>query len=404
MSGDTKGGSGFESDPECEEMRAMVLAFARRELAGPYGAAHAGFDADDFRRRWRLAGAQGLVGGAVPVEYGGSGLDAVASSAVMEALGQGTEDTGFAFSVAAHLFASLMPIVEFGTEEQKRTWLPALCSGERIAAHGITEPEAGSDALHLRTRAERKGDAYVLTGGKCFTTNAPVADVFVVQAATEPDGGFFGLTAFLVEAGTPGLAVGPVYDKVGLRGSPTADVHFDGCVVPASRVLGAEGAGASVFSASMKWERVCLFAVYLGAMRRILDSTIAHATAREQFGAPLGHFQAVSHRIVDMTLRLESARALLHRAAGQLARGCEDEIAPALAKLAVSEAAVQLGLDAVQVRGGLGMVAGEAETFLRDALPARVFSGTNEIQKNNIARALGLGNAPGGRRPGSRHR
>lgn len=382
----------FEFDADCEEMRAMVVAFAQRELVGREDAARTVFDPGDFRRRWRLAGAQGLVGGAVPLEYGGSGLDAVTSSAVMEALGYGTEDTGFAFSVAAHLFASLMPIVEFGTEEQKREWLPALCSGERIAAHGITEPEAGSDALNLRTRAERKGDEYVLQGSKCFTTNAPVADAFVVQAATEPNGGFFGLTAFIVEAGTPGLSVGPVYDKVGLRGSPTADVHFDGCVVPARQMLGAEGSGASVFSASMKWERVCLFAIYLGAMRRILESTIDYAGEREQFGSPIGGFQAVSHRIVDMTLRLESARLLLYKAAWGLARGSQDEIAPALAKLAVSEAAVQLGLDAVQVRGGLGMVEGEAATFLRDSLPSRVFSGTSEIQKNNIARALGLGN------------
>lgn len=388
----------FEFDADTEEMRAMVVAFARRELDGRKDAERTEFDAGDFRRRWRLAGAQGLVGGAVPLEYGGSGLNAVTSSVVMEALGYGTEDTGFAFSVAAHLFASAMPIVEFGTEEQKREWLPALCSGERIAAHGITEPEAGSDALNLRTRAERKGDAYVLQGSKCFTTNAPVADTFVVQAATEPNGGFFGLTAFIVEAGTPGLSVGPVYDKVGLRGSPTADVHFDACVVPARQMLGAEGSGASVFSASMKWERVCLFAIYLGAMRRILESTIEYAGEREQFGSPIGGFQAVSHRIVDMTVRLESARLLLYKAAWQLARGSQDEIAPALAKLAVSEAAVQLGLDAVQVRGGLGIVEGEAETFLRDALPARVFSGTSEIQKNNIARALGLGTNPRPRR------
>ncbi|WP_406175801.1 L-prolyl-[peptidyl-carrier protein] dehydrogenase [Streptomyces sp. NBC_00996] len=381
----------FEFDADTEEMRAMVVAFAQRELAGRRDAAHAVFDAGDFRRRWRLAGEQGLVGGAVPAEYGGSGLDAITSSAVMEALGYGSEDAGFAFSIAAHLFAALVPIVEFGTEEQKREWLPALSSGERIAAHCITESEAGSDALNLRTRAERKGDEYVLQGSKCFTTNAPVADVFVVQAATEPNGGFFGLTAFVVEAGTPGLSVGPTYGKVGLRGSPTADVHFDGCVVPARQVLGSEGAGASVFSASMKWERVCLFGIYLGAMQRVLESTIGYAGEREQFGSPIGGFQAVSHRLVDMTLRLESARLLLYKAAWGLARGSQDEIAPALAKLAVSEAAVQLGLDAVQVRGGLGVVEGEAETFLRDALPSRVFSGTSEIQKNNIARALGLG-------------
>lgn len=407
----------FDFDPDTEEMREMVVRFAQRELSSPgspTGSASpatedgtrrgAGFDSDEFRRRWLLAGKQGLVGGVVPSEYGGSDLDAVTAAAVMEALGYGSPDTGFAFSVAAHLFAALMPVVEFGTEEQKRRWLPSLCSGERIAAHGITEPEAGSDALNLRTRAERHGDHYVLDGGKCFTTNAPVADVFVVQAATDPAGGFFGLTAFVVEAGNPGLTVGPCYDKVGLRGSPMADVHFHECVVPAGDVLGAEGAGASVFSSSMKWERTCLFAAYLGAMRRVLESTIRYAGEREQFGVPIGSFQAVSHRVVDMTLRLETARLMLYKAAWGLAQGSEDEVAPALAKLAVSEAAVQLGLDAVQLRGALGMLDGEAETLLRDALPSRVFSGTNEIQKNNIARALGLGGSRrlSGRRPARR--
>lgn len=375
----------FDISPETEEMRDMVVRFAQRELAPP-----AAFDAVDFRRRWLAAGRQGLAGSSVPTAYGGSGLDAVSAAAMMEALGFGCEDTGFAFSIAAHLFAAVMPIVEFGTPEQKKTWLPALGSGERIAAHCITEPEAGSDALRLRTRATRDGDGYRLSGSKCFTTNAPVADLFIVQAATDPDGGFFGLTTFLVEAGTPGLSVGQRYEKVGLRGSPMADVHFDDCLVPDTQVLGAEGSGAAVFSCSMKWERTCLFAAYLGAMKRVLDSTVAHVRQREQFGTPIGAFQAVSHRVVDMMVRHESARLLLYKAARGLADGTGDEIGPALAKIAVSEAAVQLGLDAVQLRGALGILDGEAEALLRDALPARIFSGTNEIQKNNVARVLGL--------------
>jgi alkylation response protein AidB-like acyl-CoA dehydrogenase len=381
-------------------MRDMVLHFAHRDLSGagdPPGST--GWDAGDFRRRWQLAGKQGIVGATVPSRYGGSGLGAVAAAAMMEALGEGCPDTGFAFSVAAHLFAATMPIADFGTEEQRHRWLPALSSGERIAAHAITEPEAGSDALNLRMRATRRGDVYVLEGEKCFITNAPVADVFVVQASTRPGAGYFGLTTFLVEATTPGLTVGPPYSKVGLRGSPTGDVHFDGCEVPADHVLGVAGGGASVFSSSMAWERTCLFAAYLGAMRRVVESTKEYVNEREQFGAPVGSFQAVGHRIVDMTLRLEAARLLLYKAAWGLDRGDRDEVAPALAKLAVSEAAVRTGLDAVQLRGGLGVVDGEAETLLRDALPARIFSGTNEIQRNNIARALGLADR---RRPARR--
>ncbi|MEU1816325.1 L-prolyl-[peptidyl-carrier protein] dehydrogenase [Streptomyces roseifaciens] len=377
----------FDFDTETAEMRDMVVRFARRDL----GDGTAAYDPEEFRRRWQLAGKQGIVGASVPAAYGGSGLDAVTTAALMEALGYGCADQGFAFSVAAHLFAAVMPVTEFGTEEQKQRWLPPLASGEAIAAHAITEPHAGSDALNLQTRAVRQGDAYVIDGSKCFTTNSPVADVFVLQAATSPGGGFFGLTTFLVEADTPGLTVGPRYDKVGLRGSPMADVHLADCVVPAANVLGEEGAGASIFSSSMKWERTCLFATYAGAMQRVLESTVDYAREREQFGSAIGGFQAVSHRLVDMTIRLESARLLLYKAACGLAAGSDDEVAPALAKIAVSEAAVQLGLDAVQLRGALGILGGEAETFLRDALPSRIFSGTNEIQKNNAARALGLG-------------
>ncbi|MGW0705625.1 L-prolyl-[peptidyl-carrier protein] dehydrogenase [Streptomyces sp. NPDC002643] len=375
----------FDLDAETEEMRDTIASFARHKLTPPET-----FEPAEFRERWRLAGQQGVMGITVPTEYGGLGLDATTAAALMEALGYGCRDTGFAFSVAAHLFACVTPVVEFGTEEQKRRWLPALCSGERIAAHGVTEPGAGSDALSLATRAVRDGDHYVLNGGKCFTTNSPVADVFVIQATTRPDGGFFGLSSFLVEATTPGLSVGRPYGKVGLRGSPMADVHLEDVRVPADQMLGSEGSGASVFTASMRWERTCLFASYLGAMRRVLESTVEYARERRQFGTPIGGFQAVSHRIVDMTLRLESARLMLYKAAAGLHADSQDEIAPALAKLAVSEAAVQIGLDAVQVRGALGILDGEAETLLRDALPSRIFSGTNDIQKNNIARAMGL--------------
>ena len=382
----------FELDADTEEMARSVRHFAQNKLTGTPGQGH---DPDAFRRQWRTAAEHGLVATSVPTEYGGGGLDAITTTALVEAAGEGCADTGFVFSMAAHQFACLLPIADLGTEEQKRRWLPALCSGEHIAAHAITEPEAGSDALSLRTRAEIRDDgSYVLTGGKCFTTNAPVADVFLVQAATRPGGGIFGLTSFVVPAGTPGLSVGAPERKAGLCGSPMAEVHFDGCAIPADQVLGTRGGGAGVFTSSMNWERTCLFAAYLGAMKRVLDNTVHHVRTREQFGSPIGGFQAVAHRVVDMTLAYESARLLLYKAAAGLARGSDDTVAPALAKIAVSEAAVRIGLDAVQLRGALGVMEGEAETLLRDALPSRIFSGSNEIQRNNIARALGLGRRP----------
>ncbi len=381
------------ADTDVDELCRAVRGFAESKLSGT-PESHA-----DFRRRWRMTGQQGVLGACVPTSYGGAGLNATATSAVMEAFGYGCQDTGFAFSCAAHLFACLMPIVHFGTEEQKRRWLPALCSGEHVAAHAVTEPDAGSDALHLTTRAEHRGETFALSGTKCFATNAPIADVLLIQAATRAGGGFFGLSSFLVRADAPGVQVGQPYRKVGLHGSPTADIYLDECVVPASDLLGPEGAGAGVFSLSMRWERTCLFAIYLGAMRRVLDTTVQYARQREQFGVSIGSFQAISHRIVDMELRLRSARLLLQQAARGLDAGDEDDIAPALAKLAVSEAAVQCGMDAIQIRGALGVLDGEAERLLRDALPSRIFSGTNEIQRNNVARALGLGAPRPAQRP-----
>lgn len=376
----------FDLDPDLTEMAAAVSAFAANRLT-PVAPPQ---DLAEFRRRWRMLGEQGLTGMIVPTEYGGGGLDAVGAAALIEGLGYGCPDLGLTFSLAAHLFACLVPIMAFADREQQSRWLPGLAGGELIAAHAITEPEAGSDAFALRTTAVRHGEHFMLSGNKCFITNAAVADVFLVQCSTSARAGYFGLTSFLVPASTPGVRVGPPHAKVGLRGSPTADVWFDDCVLPAAAVLGEIGGGAGVFSSSMAWERTCLFAAYLGAMRRIIESTSQYVRERKQFGVAIGSFQAISHPVVDMHLRYESARLMLYRSATALAAGVADETLPAMAKLAVTEAAIAIGLDAVQLRGALGVLDGEAETFLRDALPARIFSGTNEIQRNNIARALGL--------------
>ncbi|MEO6703307.1 MAG: acyl-CoA dehydrogenase family protein [Jatrophihabitantaceae bacterium] len=387
----------FDLEPDVVEMADAVSAFAANRLAGP-----ATGDLDSFRGRWRLLAEQGLTGMPLPVEYGGGGLDAVASAALTEALGYGCPDTGLAFSLAAHLYACLVPLNAFASQRQRRELLPGLASGQLIAAHAITEPEAGSQAFNLSTTAQRQGQHYVLNGNKCFVTNAPVADVFIVQCTTNRDAGYFGLTSFVVMASNPGLRVGPPHAKVGLHGSPTADVWFDNCVVPVDAVLGEVGGGAGVFGSSMAWERTCLFAAFLGAMRRLIESTSRYVREREQFGVAIGTFQAVSHEVVNMHLRYEAARLMLYRSAAALANGSVDELLPAMAKIAVSEAAVATGLAAVQLRGALGVLDGEAETFLRDALPSRIFSGTNEIQRNNIARVLGLADRPVLRKVGRR--
>lgn len=380
----------FELDSHLRELEGATRAFAAARLRRGDTEHSAGGDTLVSRETFLACGGQGILGVTTPERYGGAGLGALAGAVVMEALAYGSENTGLAFSVAAHVYACMMPIAKFGNEEQREKLLPRLASGESVAAHAITEPESGSDALHLKTRAERRGDEYVLDGAKCFTTNAPIADVFVVHAATHPKGGFLGISAFLVPRDTPGLRVGKPYDKLGLRSSPTSDVYLERCVVPSSLRLGGEGAGAALFTYSMNWERTCLFAAYLGQMQRQMETALEYARARRQFGRSIGSFQAVSHRIVDMKLRLESARLLLHRAAWGLDRDPTDQVAPGLAKLAVSQAAIDSALDAIQIHGGTGVMTGAIERALRDAIPSRIFSGTNEIQKNNIARALGL--------------
>jgi alkylation response protein AidB-like acyl-CoA dehydrogenase len=284
-----------------------------------------------------------------------------------------------------------MPIVEYAGADVKHTLVPKLALGELIGANAITEAEAGSDVAAVQTTATRDGDHYVLNGGKSYVTNGPVADVFLVYAATSATRGFFGLTAFAVDQKTPGLVVGRPFQKVGLHAAPTGQVYFESCRVPASRRLGEEGQGMAIFQASMAWERGCLFAAYLGAMDRDVATAVSFARERRQFGRPIAKNQAVAHRIADMKLRLESARWLLYRSCWLKDRGQESSLDISLAKLAVSEAAVQSGLDLIRIHGSLGVT---SESRLADslfnALPSTIFSGTSEIQRDLISRGLGL--------------
>jgi alkylation response protein AidB-like acyl-CoA dehydrogenase len=342
-------------------------------------------------RDWRRCGEFGLAGLCVEERYRGLGLGALDTAHTFEALGQGCEDGGLMFSLGAHLFACVMPIAKHANESLKQEVLPRLATGEWIGANAITEPEAGSDAFALSTLARLDGDSYVIDGVKSYVTNAPVADAFVVYAMTHPELGHLGVNAFVVERTRRGVNVGEPFAKMGLTTSPIASVYFDGCRVPVSSRLGADGAGAGVFADSMGWERTCLFAGYLGAMDRLLERCIDHAKGRKQFGKSIGKQQAVAHRIVDMKLRIESARWLLYRACWLLDRGEKAGLEVACAKLAVSEAAIRGGLDAIQIHGGAGfMVDVGIERLLRDAIGSSIFSGTSEIQRNVIAARLGL--------------
>jgi L-prolyl-PCP dehydrogenase len=379
----------FELTPEQRQLQQSAIEFARSTLGGSRVLADRSETFD--REGWSACGRFGVLGMPIPESYGGLGLGLSALLAVMEGLGYGTRDQGLLFSVNAHLWTNSIPILRFGTEDQRQRYLPGLSSGALIGANGASEPDAGSDVFSMRTRAVREGNHYVLTGTKTFVTNGPVADVAVVYATVDPKLGATGITAFIVERGTPGVTVSRPFDKMGLRTSPMAELVFDECRVPVANRLGREGRGAQVFECSMEWERGCILATCLGAMRRQLEDCIAHARSRKQFGRAIGKFQSVANKIVDMKVRLDTCRPLVYRIGWLKDRDQTAMQEAAIAKLYVSECYVKSSLDAIQIFGGYGYMTDQGiERDLRDAVGSTIYSGTNEIQRNIIASSLGL--------------
>jgi hypothetical protein len=379
----------FALTPEQREFQQTVIRFATQEL-------NAEVTPRDERREfsreaWDRCARFGIQGLPVPEAYGGAAADALQIILALEGLGYGCRDNGLLFSLNAQMWSCELPLVRTGSEAQKRRYLPGLCSGALIGVQAMTEPTSGSDALGLRSTARRDGDHYILSGSKTFITNAPVADLFVVFATTDLDRPLAGLTAFLVERETPGLSIGRPLHKMGLRTSPMAELVLDECVIPEDAVLGGVGAGMAIFNSSMDWERSCILACAVGTMQRQLERCVEYARTRRQFGQPIGKFQAVSHTIAEMRLRLETARLLLYKVAWLKANGRRTGLESAMVKLYVSECFLQSSLDAVQVFGAYGYMAEyELERDLRDAVAGRLYSGTSQIQRNIIAAHLGL--------------
>jgi alkylation response protein AidB-like acyl-CoA dehydrogenase len=366
-----------------------VVEFARQKLNGAM--IERDREGTFSRELWEECAKFGIQGLPFPEEYGGGNADILTTMLTMEGLGYGCLDNGLIFGMNAQMWSVQMPILTFGTDAQKRKYLPGLCSGRMIGAHGMSEPDSGSDAFSLRTRAERRDRGYVLNGTKTFVTNAPVCDVALVFATVDPTKRMFGVTGFLIERGTPGFSVSRHIDKMGLRTSHMGEVVLEDCFVPEENRLGREGIGSRIFSDSMEWERACILGSHLGAMERLLERCTAHARERTQFGQPIGQFQTVANRIVDMKLRLETARLLLYRVAWMKKTGKSAVMEAALAKLYLAECFVQSALDAVRTMGGYGYATEyEVERDLRDALGGTLYSGTSDIQRNIIARQLGL--------------
>ena len=366
-----------------------VIDFASKELN--QGIIERDREGAFSREDWQKCADFGIQGLPFPEEYGGADADIVTSMLMMEGLGYGCRDNGLIFGINAQMWSVQMPIYSYGSEAQKRKYLPGLCSGELIGAHGMSEPDSGSDAYSLRTRAVRSEGGYILNGTKMFVTNAPVADLHLVFATVDPSKGMWGITGFIVETGTPGFTVSRHIEKMGLRTSPMAELIFQDCFIPAENRLGPEGIGAKIFNNSMEWERACILGSHVGAMERQLEQSIQYARERTQFDQPIGKFQSVANRIVDMKVRLETARLLLYKVAWLKKAGKPALMEAALAKLYLSESFIESGLDAIRVHGGYGyMTEFEVERDLRDAIGGVLYSGTSDIQRTIIARLLGL--------------
>jgi len=343
------------------------------------------------REAWEKCGRLGIQGLPAPEEYGGGGAGVVTTMVALEALGYGCKDNGLVFSINAHLWTSVIPIWRFGTEEQKVRWLPGLCSGSLIGCHGITEPDAGSDAFSMKASARRVDGGFLLNGQKTFITNAPVADLLIIFARTNEGIGPFGISAFLVEGGTKGCSTSRGIDKMGLRTSPMSEVVLNDCFVDESSVLGRLGRGGEIFQESMRWERACIMASQVGVMQRTMERCIDYARHRRQFGKTIGQFESVADKIANMKISIDASRALVRTAGTRMDEGEEATVEAAVAKAFVSEAALRTQLDAIQIHGGYGYTTEfELERSLRDAVGGTIYSGTSEIQRRIIARSLGL--------------
>ena len=371
------------------QLKTSVIEFAKSQLNKDY---QRNDETETFpREAWRACGRFGIQGMPVPSEYGGGGADIMSTVLVMEGLGYACRDNGLVFSLNAQMWSLELPLLEFGTTEQKKKYLPGLVSGDLIGVHAMTEPESGSDAFSLRTRAVLDGDKYVLNGSKLYITNAPVSDVVIVFATIKPGSGFAGVSAFLVEKGTHGFSVSSPLKKMGLRTSPMGEVVLSDCKIPKENRLGKEGAGMAIFNSSIEWERSCILASAVGAMQRQLEECVGYAKIRKQFGQPIGKFQSISNKISNMYLRLESARLMIYRVAWLKQHGKPAIAEAAAAKVLTSEAWVQSCLDAIQIHGAFGYMRDSGiERDLRDSVAGTIYSGTSEIQRLIIARTLGL--------------
>lgn len=381
----------FDLRPDLQQFESAVRDFAKSEVA-PFAAAL------DAEHRFpteivKKAGPAGLMGVAVAKEFGGRALGNAGSAILVEELARVCASTSVTLSVHNSLVAT--PITRFGSESLKARYLPRLASGEMLGAYALTEPNAGSDAANQMTKAEKKGDRYVLTGTKLWITSGKQADLFVVFARTsldDPTKKHKGITAFVVERAWKGVAPGKLEEKCGLRGSSTTELLLDGCEVPEENVLGTVGEGFTVAMDTLDGGRIGIGSQAVGIAQACLDAALSHARTRKQFGKPIGAFQAIQWKLAEMATAIESSRLLVRKAAWQRDRGENCSLLASMAKLAASTMANRAADDAVSVFGGAGYTRDfPVERYFRDARITEIYEGTTEVQHLVIAKHL-LGN------------
>ena len=375
-------------------LQQMVRRFARKEMA-PIAIEvdrDARFPAETFEKMGKL----GLLGILVPEEYGGAGQSVVTSCVAMEEIAYACGST--ALSYGAHAVLCAHNLACNGSEDQKRKYLPDLVSGKKLGAIAMTEPGSGSDVLSMETFAERHGDEYVISGSKTFITNAAVADTFLVYARTDRQVANRGISQFIVERGYPGFSVGQPFHKLGVRGSPTGQLFFDGCRVPVSNLVRGENQALSILWGGLDVERVVLAVMGVGTARAAFDRALAYAKERRQFGQPIVRFEMIMEKLANMSMEIEAARLLTFKAACMCDEGIHCSAEASHAKLFASETALRAATEAVQILGGYGyMEEYEVERILRDARLGTIGAGTSEIQRLIIAREItGQGPQPAG--------
>jgi isovaleryl-CoA dehydrogenase len=375
----------FDLGESAGMIRDSARAFAEKEIA-PRAAE---IDRDNLfpRDLWTKMGALGLHGITAPEEYGGLGLGYLEHCMAMEEVSRASGSVGLSYG--AHSNLCVNQIVRNGDDAQKARYLPRLISGEHVGALAMSEPNAGSDVVSMTTRAERKGDRYVLNGAKMWITNGPVAETLVVYAKTDPAAGARGITAFIVERGMKGFSPGVKLDKLGMRGSDTSELIFSNCEVPEENVLGKVGRGVNVLMSGLDYERVVLAAGPLGLMQAALDVALPYVHERKQFGQPIGAFQLVQGKLADMYVAMNAAKAYVYAVAKACDRGQTTREDAAGAILYAAERATQVALNAIQLLGGNGYTNDyPLGRLLRDAKLYEIGAGTSEIRRMLIGREL----------------